>query len=254
MGKDSIRIEVVPGLEIVEKEGSFAVTADRQIRITVIGKYLQINCHGGFCVVVDLSIPPEDISDVVSCVSIDMTRLADKFRIENGEFRMSTDDDTERIISEIHLALKAGKTAIAKLKTLEMLVRLEEVSTDAGSFFPVDKRCTPKQAVVARSVHSYMMLHIEKRITVEMLAEKFEISKTQIKESFKLYFGESIFKFIRIEKMLVAANMLKNTEESVGEVAAKCGYESASKFSKAFAEIMSVNPREYKVKTRQELI
>ena len=246
MGKDSVRIEVLPGLDIVEKEGSFAVTADRQIRITVVGRYMQIHCHGGFCIVADLALLPRDISEVISCVNIDVGALANKFKKDNGGFRLTTDDRVERVLSEIERAMVEDRTVLTKLKTLELLVKLEEVDTERGNFFPADCRCTPKQAVVARSVHSYMMLHMDRHITVDMLAEKFQLSKTQIKDSFRLYFGESIFRFIRNEKMLVAANMLRHTEKSIEMIASHCGYESASKFSRAFAEVMQSRPREYR--------
>ena len=84
------------------------------------------------------------------------------------------------------------------------------------------------------------------RVTLDMLAKKFHMSGTSIKNSFKAVYGVSLYAFIRARKMRYAAKLLKDSTMSVLEIAGLVGYENGSKFAKAFRETMGVNPIEYR--------
>jgi len=46
-------------------------------------------------------------------------------------------------------------------------------------------------------------------------------------------------------RMLLAADRLANTRDSISEIDQSLGYEPASVFTKAFKKIMSCSPRQY---------
>ena len=46
-------------------------------------------------------------------------------------------------------------------------------------------------------------------------------------------------------RMLLAADRLENTSESIGNIAATLGYESESAFSTAFKRVMGSSPRRF---------
>jgi AraC-like DNA-binding protein len=46
-------------------------------------------------------------------------------------------------------------------------------------------------------------------------------------------------------RMLVAADRLKNSDDSISVIASSLGYESESAFGKAFKRIMSCSPKQY---------
>lgn len=99
---------------------------------------------------------------------------------------------------------------------------------------------------LARDICRYLTDNMESRITIKMLSEKFHISGTSIKCAFKSTYGESIYAYIRKQKMLSAAKELKSTDKSVLEIAGIYGYDNGSKFAKAFRECMGMSPFNYR--------
>ena len=89
---------------------------------------------------------------------------------------------------------------------------------------------------------------MDKRITLDQVSERFHVSGTQIKKSFKAVYGVSMYAFIRTQKMHSAAAMLKSTDFTILEIAGEYGYENGSKFAGAFKAVMGMSPNEYRIK------
>lgn len=99
---------------------------------------------------------------------------------------------------------------------------------------------------LAHDVCRYLTEHMESRITIKMLSGRFHVSGTGIKCAFKSAYGESVYAYIRKQKMLSAAKELKTTNKSVLEIAGSYGYDNGSKFAKAFRECMGMSPLSYR--------
>ena len=52
--------------------------------------------------------------------------------------------------------------------------------------------------------------------------------------------------FLRAQKMHGAAALLRTTDRTVLDIAGQFGYDNASKFAKAFRDVVGVSPREYR--------
>ena len=50
-----------------------------------------------------------------------------------------------------------------------------------------------------------MLEHMDKKITISEISEKMHVSQTQLKNSFRNYYGNSFYKYIRARKMEQAA-------------------------------------------------
>ena len=72
------------------------------------------------------------------------------------------------------------------------------------------------------------------------MARKYLINPTTLKSVFKAVYGTSIASHIKEHRMKFAARLLMETAKEVG-------YESQSKFSKAFKEYYDVLPTEYRI-------
>ncbi len=97
-----------------------------------------------------------------------------------------------------------------------------------------------------KKVHDYMMENLSKRITIDELSKRFAVNATTLKTVFKDVYGSSIAAHIKEHRMEKAAELLRTTDKSVGEVAFEVGYESQSKFGVAFKESFCISPMEYK--------
>lgn len=81
---------------------------------------------------------------------------------------------------------------------------------------------------------------------IEHIADKIGIAQTSLKNGFKLVYGTSVYKYYQAEKMLMAADRLRdNPDLKIAQLALEMGYENASKFSAAFKENIGVTPSEY---------
>ena len=103
--------------------------------------------------------------------------------------------------------------------------------------------------LLAGEVCRYLTGHMSERITLEQLSAVFHVSGTLIKNSFKRVYGVSVYRYIRTQKMQMAAQMLLSSDDTVIEIAGRFGYSNASKFSSAFRDIMGMTPNEYRLKS-----
>ena len=82
----------------------------------------------------------------------------------------------------------------------------------------------------------------ETPLTLEELAERIGYSRRHIERLFKLTLGQSPAGFYRNLRLDHGRNLLATTDMSLHEVAAACGFESKSHFSKSFAKRFGVPP------------
>lgn len=130
-------------------------------------------------------------------------------------------------------------------KILETLILLASELTEINERHI--HRIPKHQADMAKEVYNYVMLHPEKRFSIDQLSKKFSISPTQLKKYFQIAYGTSMQKFIREQKIKAAAKVLESTGKSVTEVAQMFGYSNISKFSEAFQSIIGEYPKEYRL-------
>ncbi len=112
------------------------------------------------------------------------------------------------------------------------------------------RKCTKSQAELAEQASSYMLERLDKKITINEISEKMHVSQTQLKNSFRNYYGESVYKYIRSRKMQMAADQLAEGQFSVMEIAGMFGYENCSKFAAAFRGEYGVSPSNYRKQHR----
>ena len=84
-----------------------------------------------------------------------------------------------------------------------------------------------------------------RRWTVGLLAESVSMSRTVFALKFKRMVGTTPMEYLTHWRMLLAADRLSNTDDSIAMISASLGYESESAFSTAFKRVMRCSPREY---------
>ncbi len=115
------------------------------------------------------------------------------------------------------------------------------------------RNCTESQAELAKQASSYVLERMDKRITIKEIADRMHVSQTQLKNSFRNYYGNSVYKYIRSKKMEQAAALLAEGQLSVMEIAGMFGYENCSKFAAAFRGEYGMSPSDYRRQHRQEI-
>ena len=83
-------------------------------------------------------------------------------------------------------------------------------------------------------------------LNAAMLAEHMIMSITTLNRRINNITGTNTTNYIRQRKLARAKYLLKNSNMTMGEIQAVCGFESPSYFSRAFKAEFDVTPTEYK--------
>jgi AraC-like DNA-binding protein len=83
------------------------------------------------------------------------------------------------------------------------------------------------------------------RWTLQELAARAGMSRSSFALKFKETVGASPMDYLTRWRMLLAADRLANSSDSISAIALSLGYESESAFSTAFKRVMGCSPRQY---------
>ncbi len=107
-------------------------------------------------------------------------------------------------------------------------------------------RSEAEQVQLIREIHDYLLSHMDRRITIEALCHLYPINPTTLKEVFKDVYGTSIAAHLKEHRLERAAQLLRESDASIADVARQVGYESQSKFTVAFKEQYGQLPTAYR--------
>lgn len=232
----------------VDEEFFYLTPGDITVRRTDSGRRtvsFPIAHYHGVDILIDMDQAPRCLNSLMDDVNVDLDFLIQKFDLEHNPFHtLRKLPNIEHIFSEMYSTPEAVRLGYLKVKVLEVLLFLTGLEKDQE----VVQKHGLSQAQVSRAkrIRQYLMDHLGDPITIEKLAETFEISPTNLKSVFRGVYGTSVMAFVRSRRMELAAQMLLETDASVADIADKLGYVNASKFSSAFQNIMGCTPRSYR--------
>ena len=96
------------------------------------------------------------------------------------------------------------------------------------------------------SVKRYIKEHLAEDLSREALADTVYLTSDYLSHLFKKETGYSLTNYIIHERIETAKLLLVQKNMSIREVAAACGFDNVSYFSKQFRSITGVTPREYR--------
>ena len=147
---------------------------------------------------------------------------------------------------------RAAETPICHLLH-EIIERVMEIACPRDGEEAEDPvNATPEQIEIVRKMHDDLLLHPERRITIEELAKKYLINPTTLKEVFKEVYGDSLAAHMKEHRLEKAAELLLQSGDSIADIASAVGYDSASRFSSAFQKRYHLLPTEYRRQYREK--
>ena len=99
---------------------------------------------------------------------------------------------------------------------------------------------------VVDEICSYIIENLESNCSVESIADKFNFSANYIRHIFKKKTGISISEFKKTQILKKARLLLKASDRKITDIAAECGYDNPSYFSKVFKNEVGVSPKDYR--------
>ena len=92
-------------------------------------------------------------------------------------------------------------------------------------------------------VIEYINEHLFEEISLDMLSQKFYLSKVHLTRKFKSYVGSTIWEYISTKRLIRAKELLKSGKWPT-EVAEICGFNDYSTFYRAYKQKYGVSPKE----------
>lgn len=100
-------------------------------------------------------------------------------------------------------------------------------------------------------VKHYIRNNMGKKLSVQMLADRFNMLPTQLRRSYKQVYKHHLADYIRTERLAKAKTLLHQTDMPVHAIAWEVGYESAAGFTRTFTLLFNQSPTDYRKSTRQ---
>ena len=97
---------------------------------------------------------------------------------------------------------------------------------------------------------TYMEHHYQLELTVEEIADACKLNRSYFSKLFKASMGCPPQEFLIRLRLSKAAELICNSSDSIGSIAAACGYPNQLHFSRAFKKRYGVSPREWRNQRR----
>ena len=99
---------------------------------------------------------------------------------------------------------------------------------------------------IAKKAEQILTADLRKHIPVRLLAEKFSVGETSLKNYFRGVYGQNISTYLREARMKAAAEFLEDTSRPIAEIAEQIGYSNQGKFAAVFKKQFGMSPLEYR--------
>lgn len=184
------------------------------------------------------------ISEILGGMPIDIYKIQERMCNKEKCMVIRGQKSIEHIFSELYTAPAEMMQGYFKLKVIELFMFLSALKEN--DYHKEYRYFYRNQVQTVKAIRNYLIEHIQEHISLEDLSKKFDISLTSMKSCFKGVYGTSIYAYIKDYRIHAACILLKQTNDSITEIANKMGYENPSKFSEAFKKSMRKLPSEYR--------
>lgn len=135
-----------------------------------------------------------------------------------------------------------------RLRALELMLYIAEGESITANENAESYRSEQLEAV--HMIHDQLLIHLDRRITIDELSRQYHINPTTLKSSFKAVYGNSIAAHVKEHRMERAEELLRVTDMSISEIAREVGYDSQGKFTVAFKSYYGTLPKDRRKLTK----
>lgn len=107
---------------------------------------------------------------------------------------------------------------------------------------PLPKKAAKKSSDTVKSGLVYINSNYTSEMTADEIAAAAGSSKYHFLRRFKRYTGYTVTEYVNMLRCEYARRLLVGTDDPIGEIAARCGFENMSYFSKTFRKYVGKTP------------
>ena len=153
-------------------------------------------------------------------------------------------------IIEKLLTLSSQKSTASELLISNLLYGMVINILTAEDILPSNNEKTCSNKLV--QIKNYIDEHYSDKISLEILAEKYFISKYHMAREFKKIYGVTMISYVNIKRITQAKGLLRFSDRQIEEIGGACGIMDNSYFNKVFRKTEGMTASEYRKKWRGE--
>ena len=135
---------------------------------------------------------------------------------------------------------------ISKCRKLEEVIEIGSQAPLIFSNLVAEHKKKNHAGILVEQCKDYIAKHLYRSFTVEQMAEELNVNRSHMTRKFKAQTGKSVQEYIVEERLRMAANLLKYSNKSVGQVAEYMQFHNYGRFSRYFKEKYGMTPLKYR--------
>ncbi len=200
----------------------------------------------GHCMGISVSINLEELQahplSILQEASLDLDRISRNFCRPDKSVALPSSPVIDAVFRPLYIAPEEIRLPYFKLKVQELLLYLGYLSPNPSG---LTQYCS-RQTALIKEIHTLLTGHLERRYTIDELARQYLINSSSLKEVFKGVYGLPIASYMKEYRIRRGMELLRQTDDTIAEIAAKVGYETQGKFTKAFKDLAKTTPTAYR--------
>ena len=227
------------GAYIYLKENDFAVSE----QTAQDGYIFPTRLYQGIKIYFDIEQLSHHAQELMSAFELDFTLLRENYCRRQKTYINEADSTLTAIFHKLWALSEQPSLFYLRIYTLELICELlhtEPRPSKTCGFY------TELQVGIAKKAEQILTADLRKHIPVRLLAEKFSVGETSLKNYFRGVYGQNISTYLREVRMKAAAEFLANTSRPIAEIAEQVGYSNQGKFAAVFKKQFGMSPLEYR--------
>ncbi len=157
------------------------------------------------------------------------------------------DSHADEINKNINAMEKIKKKALPGYE-LEMLSLIYKILWHLYNAYIQGPEAGPpdNNLIILEKMTEYVYEHFDEPLTLDIIADSGNISRSQCSKLFKQYTDMSPISFLNHHRLEVSRDMLRSTDESIANIAFACGFSDQSYFNRLFLREYACTPLEYR--------
>ena len=221
-------------------KGYFSIAATAYLPASFffpLGKYY------GVSLVIDRQALSEETRRIMQTIPINLDKIGATLGLETRWYVSDTPPQLQHLFLELYTAVEAETTGYFKIKALELLYHMEQLTRVNGCD---SKYFDKKQIQATKVIREYLISHLDEKVSLEQLAKEVHLNLSVFHLIFSHIYGDTPYAYLKKYKMNLAAQWLSENKMKIGDIALELGYSNASKFAKAFQSVYGMLPKDYR--------
>ena len=197
----------------------------------------------GLRLVLDKNSMTEVTRSQLALFQIDISVLEEDLDTAHQWYICKTPPSMCHVFEELYAAKEHETSQYFRIKVLELLyhaTKLRKEDRVAATYY------AREHIEIVKRVRKAMLKDLSRSTPLEQFLRGEAISTVTFQTIFKQIYGRSPYAYLKHYRMNSAAVQLRESNESINQIALSLGYSNASKFARAFRDVFGVLPKDYR--------